>query len=398
VKTRKSVVVTALVLVTLIIATGVVFAQGMGAVNQGTDSTAEGDFSTISGGRNNNIPADGEFVTIGGGENNTAGGSHDTVGGGRDNTTSGVIASTISGGSGNVATDEISTVSGGGGNTASGPGSTIGGGGGNTASQQESTVSGGQSNSASGFFSTVGGGGDNTASGTNSTIPGSHANSAQGDFSFAAGHRAQANHTGTFVWADSTDKDFASTGENQFLIRASGGVGIGTNNPTEQLTVNGKVLAKAFVCHSTVQWKTDSQTLEGSLEKVQNLRGVSYEWKTDGKHDIGLIAEEVGKVIPEVVGYGENGKDAIGVDYAGLVPVLVEAIKEQQQLLENRDAQAAAQQEQIKAQQQITALQEDNHEFEARIAPLEGSVETKVPQSGLLPFNASVMWMLAGGQ
>jgi hypothetical protein len=54
-KTRKSVVITLLVLVSLFIATGVVFALGMGAVNQGTDSTAEGDFSTVSGGMDNNI-------------------------------------------------------------------------------------------------------------------------------------------------------------------------------------------------------------------------------------------------------------------------------------------------------------------------------------------------------
>jgi len=47
-------------------------------------------------------------------------------------------------------------------------------------------------------------------------------------------------HLGTFVWADSTNADFASTGVNQFLIRVSGGVGIGTNNPLGfQLAVNG---------------------------------------------------------------------------------------------------------------------------------------------------------------
>jgi DNA-binding protein H-NS len=53
------------------------------------------------------------------------------------------------------------------------------------------------------------------------------------------------------------------------------------------------------------------------------------------------------------------------------VPVLIEAIKEQQQLLEDRDAQIAAQQEQIKAQQQqIAALQENNHKLEARMTVL----------------------------
>jgi thiol:disulfide interchange protein len=80
------------------------------------------------------------------------------------------------------------------------------------------------------------------------------------------------------------------------------------------------------------------------------------------------------------------------------VPVLIEAIKEQQQLLEDRDAQIAAQQEQIKAQQQqIAALQENNHKLEARMTTSEESVGAKGAQSGLLPFNASLMWMLAGG-
>jgi hypothetical protein len=99
-----------------------------------------------------------------------------------------------------------------------------------------------------------------------------------------------------------------------------------------------------------------------------------------------LIAEEVGKVIPEVVVYEENGEEATAVDYAGLVPVLIEAVKEQQQLLEEKDA-------------QIAALQKGNHELEARITALEVSAGTegKGVQAGLLPFSASVMWTLAGG-
>ena len=66
------------------------------------------------------------------------------------------------------------------------------------------------------------------------------------------------------------------------------------------------------------------------MDKVQRLRGVSFDWRANGKHDIGLIAEEVGEVVPEVVAYEENGKDAKSVDYARLVAVLIEAVKEQQ--------------------------------------------------------------------
>jgi hypothetical protein len=293
---------------------------------------------------------------------------------------------------GNTASGTYSTIGGGRGNTASGAGSTIGGGAfsrsgvGNTASGTYSTIGGGAGNTADGVNSTVSGGQLNTASGFFPTIPGGLENSAQGRFSFAAGHRAKANHDGTFVWADSITEDFASTQSNQFLIRASGGVGIGTNNPQEELDVNGEVRAKDFIEVSSKRWKTNIQTIEGALEKVQNLRGVSFDWKADGKHDIGLIAEEVGQVVPEVVVFEENGQDATAVGYAGLVPVLIEALKEQQQLLEEKDA-------------QIVVLQEDDHEFEARIAALEKSLgaEAKEAQIGSIPFNISTLWMMVGG-
>jgi hypothetical protein len=70
-------------------------------------------------------------------------------------------------------------------------------------------------------------------------------NHATGTESFAAGYNARANHDGTFVWNDrsvTTDNDsLVSTAANQFLIRAAGGVGIGTNSPDNQLTVVGIV-------------------------------------------------------------------------------------------------------------------------------------------------------------
>ena len=65
---------------------------------------------------------------------------------------------------------------------------------------------------------------------------------------------------------------------------------------------------------------------------------MSFDWRADGKQDIGLIAEEVGEVIPEVVVYEENGHDAKSVDYARLVPLLVESIKEQQEVIRKQDA------------------------------------------------------------
>ncbi|NOS71207.1 MAG: hypothetical protein HOP33_14905 [Verrucomicrobia bacterium] len=96
---------------------------------------------------------------------------------------------------------------------------------------------------ASGPYCVIGGGAGNTASGYAATVAGGYFNTAAGDFSFAAGANAKANHAGSFVWADWQAADFASTTANQFLIRAVGGVGIGTTTPAAALDVNGSVFA-----------------------------------------------------------------------------------------------------------------------------------------------------------
>ena len=361
-------------------------ASGMGAtVSGGEANTAQGQYSVISGGGNDageGNMAFGDFSNISGGIRNTAQGSGSAIGGGENNQTTGVTSS-IGGGFQNTAGASSATISGGIFNNAAGI---------------ESTISGGRQNQANANYSTVGGGRDNVASGLSATIPGGRNNQATGDNSFAAGQRAKANHNGTFVWADATAADFTSTNTNQFLIRASGGVGIGTNDPRGGLLIlnavvppnglpannNGLMLgiestsgykwiqsyggslvlnpisnnvginvtspgniltirqnsstdpiADAWTTYSSRRWKTNIRTIDAALEKVSQLRGVTYNWKKDGKHDIGLIAEEVGEVIPEVVAYEENDIDAKSVDYARLVAVLIEGMKEQQTIINN---------------------------------------------------------------
>lgn len=118
----------------------------------------------------------------------------------------------------------------------------ISGGSSNTVGGAGGDVAGGSGNTASGVNSFVAGW-NNTASGFAASIPGGEANSATGRSSFAAGFHAHALHDGSFVWSDfaaSGNPDFSSTGANQFLINATGGVGIGTNNPSgTDLAVNG---------------------------------------------------------------------------------------------------------------------------------------------------------------
>ena len=169
----------------------------------------------------------------------------------------GVVAATVAGGGNaagaNLITDSYGTIGGGdknqagdnAGTTADRNDATVGGGYSNTASGTLSTVGGGQLNLASGTAATVAGGNTNTASGTDATVPGGLSNIASGTYSFAAGRAATAAHSGAFVWADGTGVNFASTANNQFLIRAAGGVGLGTATPQNTLDVKGKAVIGA---------------------------------------------------------------------------------------------------------------------------------------------------------
>jgi len=89
---------------------------------------------------------------------------------------------------------------------------------------------------------------------------------------------------------------------------------------------------KDYGSASSIRWKHNIQPIDNALNKVLNLRGVYFDWNADygGGHDIGMIAEEVGVQVPEVVGYESNGKDAESIDYGRLTSILVEAIKDQQ--------------------------------------------------------------------
>lgn len=197
--------------------------------------------ATIAGGglTNNANTVSGSFGTIGGGQDNTVGGNHAVVAGGEENAANGTRAS-VGGGEGNSAGGNNAAVAGGNSNTASSSFAFVGGGSLNQASGLASAVGGGSVNRATGVEATIGGGSGNTASAGGATVPGGTSNAAGGANSFAAGRRAKALHAGAFVWADNiANADFASTAPDQFLVRAAGGVGIGTNAPTARLTVAG---------------------------------------------------------------------------------------------------------------------------------------------------------------
>ena len=193
---------------------------GTGHANIGTSAFVAGENNTVSG----------YGSAVGGGGSNTATAQYTAVAGGSGNDAVADFAAS-GGGVANTISGVESYVGGGRANRAFGGNSAVGGGYDNEASALYSTVSGGISNYARQEASTIAGGANNIVNAPWATVPGGYLNQAIGNYSLAAGRRAQANHNGAFVWGDATDADFTSTGANQFLVRASGGVGIGTNSP-----------------------------------------------------------------------------------------------------------------------------------------------------------------------
>ena len=130
-----------------------------------------------------------------------------------------------------------------------------------------------------------------------------------------------------------------SAEEPAFYVNgAARNVGIGTDDASNILTVRQDSptdpIADAWTVYSSRRWKENIQPVENALDKVRAMRAVRFDWKGRDRADIGLIAEEVAEVVPEAVGYEQDGKTPQSLDYARIVPVLIEAIKDQQRQIE----------------------------------------------------------------
>ena len=139
----------------------------------------------------------------------------------------------------------------------------------------------------------------------------------------------------TFVSSASTTS-IGITASNLTFIPSSGSLGIGTTNPTSRLHVSGNaivtgiVTATDFNSTSDINLKDNIQTIVNPLDKIIKLNGVTFNWKENQKPSIGVIAQELEKVLPELVTQG-NIKT---VNYNGIIGVLIEAVKEQQKQIE----------------------------------------------------------------
>lgn len=136
------------------------------------------------------------------------------------------------------------------------------------------------------------------------------------------------------------------------------------------LRVGGSIMALGNICAfgtigacSDIRYKKNFSDIKNPLQKIQQLHAVYYDWKQDefpsmhfsDQRQLGLSAQEVEKLFPEIVQVNADGYKA--VDYSRLTPVLIEGMKEQQQ--------------------QIETLQKENTDLKARLERLEKIIFNK---------------------
>ena len=95
-----------------------------------------------------------------------------------------------------------------------------------------------------------------------------------------------------------------------------------------QMSVVGVSTARDFNSSSDRNLKENIQVIQNPIEKVQSIQGVSFDWKEYKQSSLGVIAQDVEKVLPELVSENDGKK---AVNYNGLIGLLIEAVKEQQQ-------------------------------------------------------------------
>jgi hypothetical protein len=122
------------------------------------------------------------------------------------------------------------------------------------------------------------------------------------------------------------------------LYYNDGNVGIGTTTPIHKLDVNGSIRSTTTLVVSDKRLKKDILPIENALDKILALNGITYNWnkdfdstkKLDNNNHIGLIAQDVEKILSQVVSTESEGLQIKSVSYSDIIPVLIEAIKEQQ--------------------------------------------------------------------
>lgn len=154
----------------------------------------------------------------------------------------------------------------------------------------------------------------------------------------------------------------SATASNQlnignWIYGNGGNIGIGTTTPSEKLHVNGNVLATQYLYTSDKNLKKNVESIKSPLQKVLALNGYSFVWKNTGVQDLGLIAQEVEKIFPELV-HTDEVTGLKSVQYGNLVAPIIEAIKSQQSLIQKQN-------------EDIESLREENRALRIRIENIE---------------------------
>jgi hypothetical protein len=119
-----------------------------------------------------------------------------------------------------------------------------------------------------------------------------------------------------------------------FCVAPNGNVGIRTTTPAHALDVTGNIRASGDVtAGSDRRYKENIVTIDSALEKVTSMRGVYFTKKDSPERHVGVIAQEMEGILPEVVHTDSSEEKMKSVSYGNITAVLIEAIKEQQGII-----------------------------------------------------------------
>jgi len=141
----------------------------------------------------------------------------------------------------------------------------------------------------------------------------------------------------TYVTSTGPATGFGVTTTGLVFNPSSNSLGIGTTNPTSKLYVigdvfvSGIVTATDFNSASDIRLKENIQKIDNPIDKIVRIEGVTFDWKSDNKSSMGVIAQNIEKVLPQLV----NGDDSKTVNYNGIIGLLIECVKTQQEQIDN---------------------------------------------------------------
>jgi len=134
-------------------------------------------------------------------------------------------------------------------------------------------------------------------------------------------HNVQYNDNGNLAGA----ADFLYSGSKV-------GINNTVNDLTYNLEVSGSIRASAaLLSNSDERLKENIYPIDNALSRLSSIEGVYFDWKKGGERQVGVIAQQVQKVLPEVV--SEDKDSYLSVDYTKLVPLLIEGLNEQAMLI-----------------------------------------------------------------